>query len=159
MVSIEALTQKYIPSNNIEQKRKKKENIHSHRLCNIFESITQNDALFHPQKKKQPKKPNAWAGRVIFRSFCFPLSKLESLCPNFFPNFFQQEQTTKKKCRPEAGYIYTYICRIIHPRVPPSHAMTTTPMAPSKNGAGSAQFFLKEMADIYSYIFSPRLLY
>jgi hypothetical protein len=96
MVSIEALTQKYIPSNNIEQKRKKKENIHSHRLCNIFESITQNDALFHPQKKKQPKKPNAWAGRVIFRSFCFPLSKLESLCPNFFPIFFSKNKQPKK---------------------------------------------------------------
>jgi len=95
MVSIEALTQKYIPSNNIEQKRKKKENIHSHRLCNIFESITQNDALFHPQKKK-PK--NQTLGLVVssFVPFVFHSLNWNHCVPIFSPFFFSKNKQPKK---------------------------------------------------------------
>jgi len=96
MVSIEALTQKYIPSNNIEQKRKKKENIHSHRLCNIFESITQNDALFHPHKKKNPK--NQTLGLVVSSFVPFVFHSLNwNHCVPIFSQFFSARTNNQKK--------------------------------------------------------------
>jgi len=98
MVSIEALTQKYIPSNNIEQKRKKKENIHSHGLCNIFERTSRRTMPYSTLRKKKTTQKNQTLGLVVSSFVPFVFHSLNwNHCVPIFSQFFSARTNNQKK--------------------------------------------------------------